>query len=77
MYQLYAYGKKYKEKFGGKPHLVLLYPANENFTKPLENYDYKGDLILDVIPFSYDKAIDKKMKAIMHYNLLLKEEGRQ
>lgn len=66
MYQLYAYGKKYKEKFGGKPHLVLLYPANEHFTKPLENYDYKGDLVLDVIPFSFDKAIDKQMRSILH-----------
>ncbi|SKC47750.1 5-methylcytosine-specific restriction enzyme subunit McrC [Bacteroidales bacterium WCE2004] len=67
MYQLYAYGKKYKEKFGGKPHLVLLYPANENFTKPLANYDYKGDLVLDVIPFSFDKDIASQMKAIMRF----------
>ena len=67
MYQLYAYGKKYQEKFKAKPHLILLYPANENFTKPLANYDYQGDLVLDVIPFSFDKAVDKQMKAIMRF----------
>ena len=67
MYQLYAYGKKYQEKFKAKPHLILLYPANENFTKPLANYDYQGDLVLDVIPFSFDKAVDKQMKAILRF----------
>ena len=65
MYQLYAYGKKYKEKYGGKPHLVLLYPATESFTKPLDNFDYQGDLILDVVPFSFDKDVASQMRAIM------------
>ena len=55
MYQLYAYGKKYQINTNKTPHLVLLYPENENFRKPLANFNYEGDLILDVIPFSFDK----------------------
>ena len=61
MYQLYAYGKKYEiehnkghENKIKPPHLVLLYPENENFKKKLENFIYEGDLALDVIPFSFE-----------------------
>lgn len=62
MYQLYAYGKKYeiehnrgREKKIKPPHLVLLYPENENFKRRLDSFVYEGDLELDVIPFSFEK----------------------
>lgn len=67
MYQLYAYGKKYEvEHNKGRdlkikpPHLVLLYPENENFTKKLENFVYEGDLELEVIPFSFEKGKEEE-----------------
>ena len=47
MYQLYAYGKKY----AGSPLLVLIYPSNANFTKPIESFNYEGDLHLVACPF--------------------------
>lgn len=53
MYQLYAYGKKYhKDK---EPNLVLLYPANKNFTNELSEFIYEGDLKLRVVPFDFNK----------------------
>ena len=53
MYQLYAYGKKYDLKNGlsTEPKLVLLYPSNPNFQKPLDDFIYEGELILSVAPF--------------------------
>lgn len=69
MYQLYAYGKKYEiehnkghERKIKPPHLVLLYPENENFKKKLDNFIYEGDLELDVIPFSF--ALGKEEEQI-------------
>ena len=66
MYQLYAYGKKYElEHNKGRaqkvkpPHLVLLYPENENFKKRLDNFTYEGDLQLDIIPFSFAKGMEE------------------
>jgi len=66
MYQLYAYGKKYElEHNKGRdqkvkpPHLVLLYPENENFKKKLDNFTYEGDLQLDIIPFSFAKGMEE------------------
>lgn len=49
LYQLYAYGKKYAELNERTPLLYLLYPWNEQFTKPLK-FDYGGDLRLEVRP---------------------------
>ncbi len=54
MYQLYAYGKKYQFEHHRTPHLVLLYPENENFKTRLENFVYEGDLELNIIPFVFD-----------------------
>ena len=66
MYQLYAYGKKYElEHNKGKelrvkpPHLVLLYPENENFKKKLDHFTYEGDLQLDIIPFSFANGMEE------------------
>lgn len=73
MYQLYAYGKKYqiehsrgKEKLISPPHLVLLYPENENFNKKLENFTYEGDLKLEVIPFSFKIDQEDQIKRILN-----------
>lgn len=66
MYQLYAYGKKYelehnksRERKMPPPHLVLLYPENENFKKRLERFTYEGDLLLDIIPFSFEHGAEE------------------
>ncbi len=53
MYQLYAYGKKYKIS-GSEPNLLLIYPSNPYFTKTLENFIYEGDLKLQVYPFDFN-----------------------
>lgn len=62
MYQLYAYGKKYgiNNTYTNEPKLVLLYPENPKFQKPLDDFIYEGDLILSVIPFDIKKTISKK-----------------
>ncbi len=59
MYQLYAYGKKYDLKNGlsTEPKLVLLYPSNPNFQKPLEDFIYEGELILSVVPFNLKNSL--------------------
>jgi 5-methylcytosine-specific restriction enzyme subunit McrC len=61
MYQLYAYGKKYdlKNGFPTEPKLVLLYPSNPNFQKPLDNFIYEGELILSVFPFNLKNSLSK------------------
>lgn len=62
MYQLYAYGKKYglKNEFQKEPKLVLLYPSNPNFKKPLEDFIYEGELILSVIPYNLKNSLSKE-----------------
>lgn len=62
MYQLYAYGKKYDLKNGlpSEPKLVLLYPSNPNFQKPLDDFIYEGELVLSVLPFNLKKSLSKR-----------------
>jgi 5-methylcytosine-specific restriction enzyme subunit McrC len=64
MYQLYAYGKKY---FLGvkEPKLLLLYPANTNFTTPLDKFIYEGDLKLEVLPFDFTKDEEDQILQIL------------
>ena len=61
MYQLYAYGKKYglNNSFSNEPKLVLLYPSNPNFEKPLDDFIYEGELVLSVIPFNLKNSLSK------------------
>lgn len=47
LYQLFAYGKRY---LAGAGQLVLVYPACETFTQPLETFDLGGGLRLDAVP---------------------------
>lgn len=49
LYQLFAYGKKYAGANKRTPLLYLLYPWNEQFTKPM-NFDYGCELRLEVRP---------------------------
>lgn len=62
MYQLYAYGKKYdlKNGFSSEPKLVLLYPSNPNFQKPLDDFIYEGELVLSVLPFNLKNSLSKR-----------------
>ncbi|WP_337043697.1 McrC family protein [Emticicia sp. 17c] len=60
LYQLYAYGKKYNAR-----HLFLIYPANENFTQPLEVFDYEEDMVLHVLPFNLLNEGSVEVRKIM------------
>ena len=64
MYQLYAYGKKYglNNSIKNDPILVLLYPTNPNFQKPLDEFIYEGNLHLIVMPFDLKKSLTKTDK---------------
>ncbi len=60
LYQMYAYGKKHQAK-----QLVLIYPANENFKKPLEVFDYESNLSLWVLAFDLTNDFEGEiLKAI-------------
>ena len=61
MYQLYAYGKKYGLN-SSDTSLILVYPANPNFTKPLDNFIYEGDLKLKVLPFDFTINEEKQIQ---------------
>ena len=52
-YQLFAYGKRYLR---GRGQLVLVYPATEAFKAPLERFDLKDGLWLDVIPLYLERS---------------------
>ncbi len=65
MYQLYAYGKQYTNKFQHTPHLILLYPENEHFTIPLSDFCFDAMLTLTVVPFSFDHSPKKQIESIL------------
>lgn len=48
MYQLFAYGEKY---MNGRGELYLIYPKHEKFNTPLDFFDYKPGLRLNVVPY--------------------------
>lgn len=57
MYQMYAYAKKYKAK-----KIILIYPANENFTKPIETIKkYEADIKISVIPVDLSQENEEKI----------------
>jgi len=62
MYQLYAYGKKYSlhSSFKCEPKLLLIYPSNPKFLKPLEKFIYEGELVMHVIPFNLKNSLTKQ-----------------
>ncbi|HHX8684101.1 McrC family protein [Vibrio diabolicus] len=52
LYQMFAYGQKY---LGGEGDLFLIYPAHEDFTKPIEySFNFSNSLKLWVVPFISD-----------------------
>ncbi|EPF1752812.1 McrC family protein [Vibrio alginolyticus] len=52
LYQMFAYGQKY---LGGEGDLFLIYPAHEDFTKPIEHsFNFSNSLKLWVVPFISD-----------------------
>jgi len=56
LYQLYAYGKKYKKKYAVSQTpvtLYLLYPRNENFREKM-SFRYENNLYLHVYPVRLD-----------------------
>ena len=64
LYQLYAYGKKYraqKQNAGKKIELFLLYPANPHFENPLE-YHYDDELSLTALPVQLAVEDDEVIK---------------
>jgi 5-methylcytosine-specific restriction enzyme subunit McrC len=59
LYQIYAYGKKYKAK-----QLFLIYPANENFKTPLQVFDYEADMSLQILPFDLSGEVKIEIEKI-------------
>lgn len=60
LYQMYAYGKKYNAQ-----QLFLIYPANENFQKPLEVFDYEADMRLQIIPFDLTQNLQNLQSSLI------------
>ena len=54
MYQLYAYGKKYRTPETGHPKLVLIYPRNPHFIEPLK-FLYEDTMELFAIPWDLEE----------------------
>lgn len=59
LYQLYAYGKKYRAKA-----LFLIYPAHPRFQTPLLPFFYDDELKLTVVPFDITKSLADEMAKI-------------
>ncbi|MGA0560693.1 McrC family protein [Larkinella sp. VNQ87] len=60
LYQLYAYGKKYEAT-----NLVLIYPATEQFQKPLDLFGYDETLHLRVVPFELNVPLEQAVLGVM------------
>ena len=60
LYQLYAYGKKYNAT-----ELVLIYPANETFRKPLTVFGYDAGMHLRVVPFDVLNRLEDEVYKIL------------
>lgn len=59
LYQIYAYGKKYDCR-----QLFLVYPAHENFRKPLQVFDYEHNMSLIVLPFDVSNEVETEAEKI-------------
>ncbi len=53
MYQLYAYGKKYRTLTKGHPKLLLIYPRNNKFVEPL-HFQYEDGMELWATPYDLE-----------------------
>ena len=63
MYQLYAYGKKYRDP--KCTQLVLLYPKQEFFQEPLPTFDYELGLPLVVLPVDLEGRIGRVVQELV------------
>ncbi|RRB02361.1 McrC family protein [Larkinella rosea] len=61
LYQLYAYGKKYNAT-----ELVLIYPATDQFQKPLDLFGYDENLHLRVVPFNVNLPLEDAVLGVMN-----------
>lgn len=59
LYQLYAYGQKYKAN-----QLFLIYPAHESFQNPLPTFHYDDALRLTVLPFDLTSPLADEIEKI-------------
>lgn len=62
LYQLYAYGKKYKAS-----DLFLIYPASQRFNQPLPVFDYDAETRLHVVPFDSANPLVKEVEKLAVY----------
>ena len=74
MYQLYAYGKKYSNTMNPEPGLVLLYPKQELFNKPLSDFHYEENLILQAIPVDLDCSLEDTISLLC--NAIINNENK-
>lgn len=52
-YQLFAYGQRY---LSGSGQLILVFPASDSFQSPLDRFDLRGGLWLDVVPLDLEQG---------------------
>ena len=64
MYQLFAYGKKYTSYLNAAPGLILLYPKQVSFDKPLSDFYYEENLKLKAIPVELNCTLEKTIEMI-------------
>jgi len=75
MYQLFAYGKKYKIKNNENEKIVslfLLYPKTEKFDKTLPIFEYNKNLILKAVPVDLNlsaKEIFNDIASVVNTNI--------
>jgi 5-methylcytosine-specific restriction enzyme subunit McrC len=67
LYQMYAYGKKYRAK-----DLCLIYPSNEHFKETLQVFDYESDLRLWVVAFDLKNDLENELKKVFDLVKLVK-----
>lgn len=68
LYQLYAYGKKYEAD-----DVFLIYPANEQFQKPLDRFGYDADMRLHVVPFDVTNPPADEVETLAAYALSFRQ----
>ncbi len=59
LYQLYAYGQKYRAT-----ELYLVYPAHEGFKTPLPAFRFDDVLLLNIVPFDITVPLSTAMEAV-------------
>ncbi len=68
LYQLYAYGKKYEAT-----DVFLIYPANEQFQKPLDLFGYDANTRLHIVPFDVTNPPTDEVETLARYALSFRQ----